>query len=389
MLRVVMSGPRPPSIGGMATVIDDVARSSLGRNVELILFDTGKRTPAGRSLGQAIRARLAIWRAWWQALAPAERTIAHIHTCSGLTYFLDGTFALLARVRGVPVVLHIHGARFDVFLDGLNRPTRWLARRIAKLAARVVVLSGEWQQKMSTRLPGAKLTIIENGVAEPPPIAAEKVADEITVLFLGNLCQRKGVWDLLACAGQLPPGVRVALVGGEEDPGIAAQVQQYLERENLKQRIEMVGPAVGEAKFRWLRKADIFVLPSYAEGVPISMLEALAAGLPVIVTPVGGIPSVLEEGIHALFVSPGDRTALAGAIARLASDPSLRGRLGTAGRQHVVERYGVEHSAQKYLRLYESIKGQSGGTAGEDICPPNKVQIGSDARSNSVPGVIR
>jgi glycosyltransferase involved in cell wall biosynthesis len=356
MMRVVMAGPLPPAIGGMATVIDDISRSSLAREVELILFDTGKQTPAGRSLTQAIAARVALWRAWWQALSPANRTVAHIHTCSFLTYFLDGVYVSLARLRGVPVVLHVHGGRFDTFLDELSPFALGIARFIARRATRVVVLSGEWEKKLAERLPGAHLTVIENGVAEPQLIEVSKTNGEIVVLFLGNLCQRKGILDLVACAGQLPPSVRLVLVGGEEDPGITERVRAELAQQGIESRVELVGPAVGEAKFRWLRKADIFVLPSYAEGVPISMLEALAAGLPAIVTPVGGIPSVLQDGEHALFVPPGDRAALAEAITRLAGDVDLRSRMGVSARRHVLEHYGIECTAQKYLQLYESLK---------------------------------
>lgn len=350
--RVVMAGPLPPAIGGMATVIGDIAASSLAQHVELVLFDSGKRTPAGRSLVQAVRTRLQLWRDWWRALAPAGRTVAHIHTCSGLTFFLDGVYAALARWRGVPVVLHVHGARFDDFLDGLSGPKRALARRIARRADRVVVLSEEWRDKLAQRLPGARLEIVANGVAEPARVDVERQDNRLTVLFLGNLCRRKGVWDLLASVAHLPDDVRVVLVGGEEDPGIGAALNQRIAAEGLGERIEWVGPAVGEAKLRWLSAADLFVLPSYAEGVPISMLEALAAGLPAVLTPVGGIPSVLTADVHALFVPPGDPVALAGAIARLAASPELRATLGAAAREHVLARYGVEHSARRYLDLY-------------------------------------
>lgn len=356
MMRVVMAGPLPPMIGGMSTVIDDIAHSSLAREVELKLFDTGKRTPEGRSLMQAIETRFMLWRAWWQALGPAQSTLAHIHTCSGLTYFLDGLYVLLARLRGVPVVLHVHGARFDDFLDGLSPFMLGLARFIARHVARVVVLSGEWEKKLAARLPGAHLAVIENGVAEPRFVEVNKSEGEIIVLFLGNLCQRKGVWDLVACVGRLSPGARLVLVGGEEDPGIAATLREHLAREGLLEHVELAGSAVGEAKYRWLCRADIFVLPSYAEGVPISMLEAAAAGLPLIVTPVGGIPSVLTDGEHALFVQPGDHDALASAINRLAGEPLLRARLGGAAREHVLARYGIENTARKYLDLYRELK---------------------------------
>ena len=356
MMRVAMAGPLPPVIGGMATVIDDIARSSLAREVELVLFDTGKRTPEGRSLIQAVIARFLLWLTWWRTLSPAHHTVAHIHTCSGLSFFLDGAYVMLARLRGVPVVLHVHGGRFDTFLDGLPSHVLRIARFIALRAARVVVLSSEWEQKLATRLPGSRLAVIENGVAEPPLVEASKIKGEIIVLFLGNLSQLKGVWDLVACAKAMPPGVRLALVGGEEDPGIAEALREHLAREGLEDRVKLVGPAVGEAKIRWLRSADIFVLPSYAEGVPISMLEAAAVGLSLIVTPVGGIPSVLSDGEHAIFVQPGDRDALANAIIRLVDAPALRTKLGAAARKHVLERYGIETTARKYLDLYRELR---------------------------------
>lgn len=356
MLRVVMAGPLPPAIGGMATVIDDISRSSLAQKVDLVLFDTKKRTPEGRSLAAAVKARFAVWRDWLAALGSDGRTIAHIHTCSGLSFFLDGMLVLLARVRGVPAVVHVHGARFDAFLDGLAGPLRALARFLARRASRVVVLSAEWEQKLGQRLPMARLVVIENGVAEIPWASVPKEAGVITVLFLGNLCQRKGVWDLVASAKSLPDFVRTVLVGGEEDPGIADKLRNYLAREKLESKVLLAGPAVGEAKLEWLRRADIFVLPSYAEGVPISMLEALAAGLPAVLTPVGGIPSVLREGEHALFVTPGDQAELSNAIAQLAADAGLRRRLGEAARRHVLERYGIENSARKYFGLYRELK---------------------------------
>ena len=359
MMRVVMAGPLPPAIGGMSTVIDDIAHSSLAKNVDLVLFNTAKNTPEGRPLIKAVAARFALWRSWWNILSPAGRTLVHIHTCSGLSFFLDGIYLLIARLKGVPAVMHVHGARFDDFLDRLSPLTLLIARFIARRADRVVVLSQEWQNKLSARLPGASLSVIANGVSIPGRASAEKKTGEIIILFLGNLCQRKGVWDLLACSGKLPPAARLVLVGGEEDPGIAEQIREQLARDGMQDRVELTGPLTGDAKFGWLYRADIFVLPSHAEGVPISMLEAAAAGLPLVVTPVGGIPSVLSDGKQALFVKPGDRDALCSAITRLIADPELRQRLGHAAKEHVLQRYGIENSARLYLELYRALRPQA------------------------------
>jgi glycosyltransferase involved in cell wall biosynthesis len=220
----------------------------------------------------------------------------------------------------------------------------------------VVVLSDEWESRLAVRLPGAHLAVIENGVAETLPFVVNNIPGECLVLFLGNLCQAKGVWDVVHCAKTFGPGVRLALVGGGAEPGIANALREHLASEGLEARVTLVGPVVGNAKQRWLRSADMFVLPSYSEGVPMSMLEAAAAGLPLIVSPVGGIPSVLTHGSHALFVPPGDRDALAAAIARLVESPALRASLGAAARRHVLENSGIERSAEKYLSLYRELR---------------------------------
>ncbi|NWG40061.1 MAG: glycosyltransferase family 4 protein [Hydrogenophilaceae bacterium] len=340
----------------MATVIDDMAHSSLSKAVDLVLFDTKKRTRDQRTIWEAIRMRFLLLREWWHVLQPAKVTIAHIHTCSGLSFFLDSLYMMLARIRGVPAALHIHGAKFDEFFDGLSWPGKRVVRFLANRASRVIVLSGEWERALREQFPKARFAVIENGVSQAPLIDVKKDSSVITVLFLGNLCHRKGVMDLISSARDLPPYVRIVLVGGEEEPGMTEKVKRFLEQESLEERVLLAGPATGIEKFRWLRSADIFALPSYAEGVPISMLEALAVGLPAVVTPVGGIPSVLTDKEHALFVQPGDRAALVSAITRLANDENLRRTLGETARAHVMENFGVERSASKYLQVYRELK---------------------------------
>lgn len=354
-LRVVMSGPLPPAIGGMATVIDDMSQSSLSESVDLHLFDTFKSTPENRSIWQGVFSRFFLWFKWLKALK-GKRTIAHIHTCSGLTFFLDGTLLLLARLKGCPVVLHIHGATFDAFLDRLPLFGLMVARWLAKRASCVVVLSEEWKEKLSNRLPGARLFVIPNGV--PVPEINEKTANNtnmVKVLFLGNLCQRKGVWELLEAMTQTPNNISLTLAGGEEDSGIGIKVNQYIADHNLEDTVCWLGPIMGEQKLIALENADIFVLPSHAEGLPISLLEAMCAGIAVIVTPVGGIPSVVEDEKQGLLVPPGDSHSIAKALIRLAEDDDMRIRLGLAARERCCESYGVERAAKKYMEIYTSL----------------------------------
>lgn len=355
-LRVVMSGPLPPVIGGMATVIEDISRSSLAQQVDLVLFNTAKKTQNKQSLWGAFVSKLRLWRRWWSIVGGSGPSVAHIHTCSGLSFFLDGVLLVLARLRGTPGVLHVHGAQFDQFLDQLPSFLLSMARWIARRAGRVIVLSDEWQEKLAPRLPGAQLAIVPNGVPVPPTVDRQgQQESKVIILFLGNLSQRKGVWDLLQAMQSVPESARLVLAGGEDDPGIGDKFKREISRLGLASQVQWLGPVYGEDKSAWLNRADIFVLPSYAEGLPISLLEAMCGGLAVVTTPVGGIPSVVTDNKQGLLVPPGEIQALADALGRLIGDEELRIRLGDAARRRCSDTFGIERAAQGYLDVYREL----------------------------------
>jgi len=351
-----MAGPLPPAIGGMATVITDISESSLADRVTLVPFNTAKQTSEGRSLLTGIVARVSLWRRWAFALRGKGLSVAHIHTCSGLTYFLDGTLLIIALLLAKPVVLHIHGGRFDLFLDGLSGPMLFLARWLARRASRVVVLSETWREILTDRLPGARISVIANGV----PVRDEAVEEEnasqiVSILFLGNLSQGKGVWELIDAMRTVPAIAALVLVGGESNPGISDAAQVRINELGMADRIKLIGPAYGEEKHQWLEKADIFVLPSHAEGLPIALLEAMGGGIPAVVTAVGAMPTVIDDGVQGKVVQPGDVAALSTALTELVNDPVLRRSMGEAARKRCLADYGVERSAENYLRLYAEI----------------------------------
>lgn len=353
-LRVVMAGPLPPAIGGMTSVIEYLSQSRLATDVDLKLFDTKGTAPEGRSLARAVCARLRLWHNWWRTLSGGH-TLAHIHTCSGLSYFLDGSLLVLARIRGVPGILHIHGGRFDQFLDSLPHAAAWLARWVARRAARIVVLSPTWQERLSSRLPGARLVTVENGVVLSPSGSSGPNGRTPTILFLGNLSRGKGVWELLTAVSRIETASRVVFVGGEEEAGIVQALRLRAAELKVADRVVFAGRAVGADKYAWLNEADVFALPSHAEGLPMSLLEAMSVGLPVVTTPVGAIPSLIRAGHNGLIVPPGDVDALRDALEKLLRDPGLRDRLGKEGQQLVRAHYGVDRAAAKLSELYRRI----------------------------------
>lgn len=354
--RIVMAGPLPPAVGGMATVINDLSASTLQEKVSLVLFDTGKSTPPDRRLRHAIIVRLRLWRRWWHTIRQAHGTIAHIHTCSGLSYFLDGTLLVLAKAAGNAAVLHIHGGLFDRFLRDLPLPLRWIAQWLGRRADHVIVLSDAWKEALTPLLPGARMAVIPNGTPPTPGTQPQRSAGKtVTILFLGALSKNKGVWDLLDAVSRLEDNVRLVMLGGEGETGIMDRLKRHIEGSQLAGRVALVGPVHGDAKFQWLQHADIFALPSHVEALPMSLLEAMMSGLPAVVTRVGAMPSVVADQEQGFVVPPEDVEALSGALRLLAEDPRLRQRMGLSAQQHARANYGIDRVVSAYVDLYMKI----------------------------------
>ncbi|MDP3168450.1 MAG: glycosyltransferase family 4 protein [Hydrogenophaga sp.] len=353
--RVVMSGPLPPAIGGMASVVGALSDSQLASQTDLTLFDTGKKTAANRTLLQGIQARLRLMRDWSALLAGQPGTIAHIHTCSGFTFFLDGLLAFVARRHRCRVVLHVHGGLFEAFLDGLNPLMLRIAQRIARRADVVIALSEDWRERLGQRLPGSHIAVLQNGVAEPTSAPQRGTNDRPIFLFLGNLSRLKGVPVLLDALELAQADWCVQLAGSESEPGYMQWLRDEIERRGLAGRVTLLGSVVGEAKQRLLARADAFVLPSLAEGLPMSLLEAMAARLPVVATTVGAIPEVIDEGIEGHLVSPGEAAPLAQAMDALSGlTPLQREAMGRAAHARYKARYSVDAMAQALLGIYET-----------------------------------
>lgn len=360
---IVMAGPMPPAIGGMASVVQDLCASSLRESFVIETFDTAKSTPTDRSVVTAVMARFALWQRWWAQLHAGSPVIAHIHTCSGLSFFLDAMLLWIARMRGARVVLHVHGGNFDRFIESLDPLRRWFVRASARGAALVIVLSETWRERLQPLLPGAQLRVIENAV---PLRAAASVAQRAApplILFLGALCREKGLEELVRAFARLTHPARLALVGPEAGEGFVSRIESIAAELGVVDRIRLPGPARGAEKEAWFAQSSIFALPSHIEGQPISILEAMAAGLPVVASRVGAIPTMIESERSGLLVDPGDVEGLAGAIDRLLGDADFCDRISKGGRAQCELRFGIERAVRQLRSLYAEVCGARGAEA--------------------------
>lgn len=347
---VVMLGPVEPRTGGMAVVMANLGESPLARSSNLRLINSGKTTGENRSLFEALCAQARLmWRA---CTAPAE--VVHLHTCSNFSFWRDGLCALLARAAGRRAVLHIHGARFERFLAGLGPIRRRAARGILESASRVLVLGDLWVQALRPYAPRARWQVVHNGVAVPDS-ASRGHGQPMRVLFLGNLGGRKRACDLVdAVARVAMAGVRVEAVvaGGETAPGERDALLARINERALADRICLPGPILGADKAEQICRADCLVLPSEHEGLPMAVLEAMAAGLPVVATRVGALAEAITDGVEGYLIDVGDVDALADRLVRLASDPDLRERMGASARRKASAEFSLDVMAERLADLY-------------------------------------
>jgi glycosyltransferase involved in cell wall biosynthesis len=270
-------------------------------------------------------------------LATRKVELVHCHAAMRGSFWRKSLFAIVARRFGIPVLLHLHGSEMRSFYEGQSARVRRAITRQLEMASRVIVLSESWKEFVLAIAPQAKPVIVPNYVRMPANVE-KHAGKEITVLFLGLLGKRKGIFDLLKAFAQAHrqiPSLRL-LVGGN---GQVEEAKRIAEDLGIVASVEFLGWVDEARRLEMLMKADIFALPSYNEGLPMSVLEAMAHGIPVITTPVGGIPEVIIDGVHGRLVAPGDITAIETALLEFAGQPELRRRIGEAGRCHVGAKY--------------------------------------------------
>ena len=354
-LRILQVGPLPPPVGGMGTVIENLQKA-LQPACAMRVLNNRKTTASDRRLYQGVAAQLRLLGRLLREIVSWRPDIVHIHTCSRFTFWRNGVDVALARLLGRRVVLHVHGAEFASFLDSLAPVRARAARWIFARCHRVVVLGQEWKRLLDAWAVPERVVVVPNGVPVEPLREQERDAP-FTIVCLANYERRKGQRDLLDAVAQLRTErpIRVALLGFESEPGQQAALLDQAARLGVGAQVTIPGPVMGKAKDAWWRRASCFCLPSYDEGLPMAMLEAMAHGLPVVVTRVGAIPEAVAHDREGLLYDAGDIPALAAHLQMLLDDPEQARRIGSTGRQRVIEQFSLARSAQLLLDLYRDL----------------------------------
>lgn len=339
------------SRGGMRSVVEAYRNCGLFDRRRVCLLYTHDEGSIVRRLGIALWALLR----FMLLLLRGKVTLLHAHISMRGSFWRKSVFIVLAQLFRVPIIGHLHGSDFEGFV--LGQPfwlQRMIKRRLEQMTM-VLVLGESWRRFIVQIAPATRVMVLPNSVRVPNTQASHVERETIDLLFLGIVGDRKGVYELLeafAIAHSHCPTLRLTVAGnGEIEKAI--RVAATL---GVSEYVNFPGWLDGQAKNELLQSSDIYVLPSHNEGLPISIIEAMSWGLPIISTDVGAIAELVRHGIDGLIVSPGAIGPLSHALLQLANSRELRLRMGQSGRQRVATDFNEDVVLPRLEKLYDDIQ---------------------------------
>jgi glycosyltransferase involved in cell wall biosynthesis len=350
-----MLGPSMDYPGGMTEVIRAYSAAGVFEAWPLRYISTY----AGRDFPAKLRPWLSAVCSVLIRLAQRRVALVHVHSAAYGSFWRKSVLCAMAYAFRVPYVIHFHDGRLpDFYQRGCNALAKSWVRVVLRKATCVVVLSRHWRDEVHRIEPAARTAIIGNPVPIPASITPlQRPARR--VLFLAWLHKDKGILDLLRAIPivlRFVPEATFVIAGSGIAGGEDADSLMGLARAlRIDQSLRFPGWVDGSEKDNLLRQSDVFVLPSYFEALPVGVLEAMACGVPVVATSVGGIPDVIEDRVNGLLVEPGQPDALARAIVTILTDDALRSRLREAARSDVRKRFSTESVIKDLGTLYREL----------------------------------
>ncbi|NOU10835.1 MAG: glycosyltransferase family 4 protein [Nitrospira sp.] len=360
--KVVMIGTSYDSKGGIASVVNAYRAVGLFDRWGVVYLPTH----CDKNNVHKFLIIIKCYAKFVGLLARGRVGLLHAHVASRSSFLRKSMFIMLAVAARRPVIFHLHGAEFMQYYHeecGLLR--KWFVRVILDHCAVIIGLSRSWQANLTAITNSRNVICIPNPVSFQKRNGLQPPRESSTLLFLGRLEKRKGIYELLEAITKLSssfPEIRL-LAGGD---GRIEHVAAHAGKLGIQDRIALLGWVEGSQREDLFARATLFVLPSYNEGLPMGVLEAMAAGLPVVSTTVGGIPDAVEDGVEGLLIAPGNVDALCAAIAKLLLSSQLRQQMGEAAVRKVRDQFAPNRVLPKIEALY----GQLGVTP---ILEPNVV----------------
>ena len=330
--------------GGIAAVVSGYYGSKLERDYDMIYVESYKD---GGKLTKLFKGICGYFH-FVKVLLVDRPDIVHMHSSFGPSFYRSLPFIYMSSWAKKPMINHIHGSEFDKLYTNASERKKKLVRKAWGKCNRFIVLSESWKERFSEVIPNEKMTVIENYSIVKDGINRSQCHNQ--VLFLGAINQMKGCYDMVDVTkrvAEVVPDIKMVVAGAGE----IEQVKSKAIAGGVAEHFAFPGWVRGEQKEKLLKESDVFFLPSYTEGMPMSVLDAMGYGLPIVASNVGGIPRIVHEGENGFMREPGDTAGFAEAIIQIMTSDAMRINMGKQSMEIVKERYSLE----KHIELLENV----------------------------------
>lgn len=344
--NVLFIGPHYGLRGGMASVLKVYAQTIQPFNFSPTYFY--KNPAAGLLYFFGAFAKI-----FWKLLTSPSIKIVHIHTASRGSFFRKSAIVLLAKLFRKKTVLHIHGGEFKLFFNNAGFLKSYI-KYILNTVDEVICLSDEWKIYFDSLTDKKKSIVLNNPVIIPAETTDKKISLPVKVLFLNHINTAKGIFDVISFFNEnkewLKDSFQLTIAGA----GDSEQLQQLLVTNKLNDIIEYKGWVEGKEKETLIKNSDVFILTSYNEGLPVSILEAMAYKKAIISTNVGGIPRIVRPNENGWLISPGDKPALVTIFKEIKNNILILETYGLRSYE-ISKDYSPENVNKKLGRIYEGV----------------------------------
>ncbi|OWY63895.1 glycosyl transferase family 1 [cyanobacterium TDX16] len=285
-----------------------------------------------------------------------EVDLLHVHMSERGSTFRQAIVTLIAVTFRKPVLMHTHGSQFHLFYSKLPKWIKYILSLIFQQCLYFIVLSESWKTFYMNhfRIQEKRIIVLPNAVRIPLQVPDRTNSSDVTFLFLGRIGQRKGAFDLIQAFANINPERKARanlLLAGD---GEIEELRHLVESLHIVEFITVIDWVDSQKRDELLANADVFILPSYNEGLPMAVLEAMSWGLPVITTPVGGIPEVVSANQNGLLVPPGNILQITASMEMLIEDENLRLHLGNNAKRTMAT-FDVRNYFDSLVEIYYSV----------------------------------
>lgn len=350
MKKICMIIPSFTAKGGIATVVSGYKNSELEKKYNIKYIES---YCDGKKLKKIFKA-ISAYFIFIKELIFNKPDLVHIHSSFGGSFYRKLPFLYIASIFKIPIINHIHGSAISDLYINAGKLKKKIVENCFSRCEYLIILSQEWKEKIAVIKTSSSKIVIENYSIIHRECLKEKNNQIKKILFLGFITKLKGCFDMPDIAEKVInkyKNVKFILAGSGEIENLKFKLKE----KNLEEYFDFTGWVKSKDKQRLLETSDIFFLPSYTEAMPMSILEAMGYGLPIITSNVGGIPQLVKEGINGFMVDAGNIDMFSEKLLFLLENKELCKTMGKKSIEIANNKYSLESHIEKICSLYEKI----------------------------------